>query len=123
MNRRSKPASVFVLAVCACLPAGPSPTVPPPAVTLLPSPIPRAADPTGSYRLRLELTTTSDWTTLELLNPESLLTVRQTGTSGGLSGTEAGMTHLVDTQPLESSQGCERVGLTVELALDPSATA
>ena len=50
----------------------------PPAVT--PTLPPTLDELVSFYRLRVELTTSSDWTTLELLNPENVLTVRQLNT-------------------------------------------
>ena len=85
-------------------------------------PAPTAA-PTGEdvlhYHLRLEYSTTSDWSTLELLTPEHVLTMRLVGKLGDPVNASAGSAMIALNQPLAASKAGDRVGLTVDYALDP----
>jgi hypothetical protein len=71
--------------------------------------------------LRTEFTTTSDWSTLELLTPENVLTMRLFGTEGAPTVADVGVGRMSLGQPLAMAEADKQVGLMVELALDPAA--
>lgn len=115
-----------------------SPTNPPASATPLPAPTatvtptrPPTATPivaptnppvqVAFYRLRIEYTSTTDWTTLEILNPETVLTARLLSTSGSPEHAYASASRLELNQPLGAAEKGSRVGLTLDLALDPAA--
>ncbi len=75
------------------------------------------------HRLRIDYTTTSDWTTLELRNPDGILSSRLISTLGNPTRSSAGSTLMGLNQPLAAAQAGERVGLTVDLAVTPDSAA
>lgn len=96
-------------------PSFPTVTASPPTFTPLP---PETA---SFYRLRVAYSTTSDWSTLDLLTTEHVLTMRLMGTDGDPHSAQAGITQMSLGQPLEAAYGGRQVGLTVDYALDPTA--
>jgi hypothetical protein len=133
VKRRAAILTAVILAACGpASPAAPtpgtlapavSPTSPPASPSTGPSPSakPLASPPVGFYHLRLEFSTTSDWSTLQLLHPESVLAIRLVETSGGPTALEAGLAQLSLNQPLAAAEAVERVGMTVDYALDAAA--
>src|SRR5512140_1406982 len=73
------------------------------------------------HRLRLEYTTTSDWTTLDVLNPADILSSRLMETLGQPTRASAGLPQLALNQPLDSARGGATVGVLVDLAVAPEA--
>ena len=69
----------------------------------------------------VELTTSSDWTTLELLNPENVLSVRQLNTIWAPDQSEADFSILRLGQPLPAAEASNRVAMTVDYAITPKA--
>ncbi len=125
--------TLYALAFAACAPA-PATLAPAEGPTLAPAPaatstvtpepvVPTHAplDPVSFYRLRLEVDTTSDWTTLDFLDPELVLAMRVVDVEGEPAHVESGLGHLAFDQPIESAEGFDHVVLTVDVALDPQA--
>jgi len=73
------------------------------------------------YRIRIEYSTTSDWTTLELENPEHVLSVRRMSVRGNPTRAGVQAERLALNQPLADAQGGQEVGMTVDYALAPEA--
>jgi uncharacterized protein (TIGR03437 family) len=69
------------------------------------------------YRLRIEYSTTSDWTTLQLRNPASVYTVRLVSTENQPALADANVERLALNQSLSAAQAGQRVGMTVDYAL------
>lgn len=69
------------------------------------------------YRLRVEYSTTSDWTTLKLKNTGGVYTVRLISTRGQPTRAGASLEQLALNQPLSAAQSGETVGMTVDYAL------
>lgn len=129
--------------VVSCAPAAPSFTAPAemlplpavdtltPTCTLAAPPAPMASarpsqtpQPLGVvifYRLRIEFSTTSDWSTLELLNPSGILTARAMSSYGDPVNLETGVPRLALNQPLEAAEEGHSVGVTMDYALDAAA--
>jgi hypothetical protein len=106
-----------------------APTIPPtrtatarPTATATTVPT-RSPETISFYRLRIEFTTSSDWTTLQWLNPENVLAVRQMGTLGSPTNASASMELLALNQPLSAAEAGGLVGMTVDAAVDPQAMA
>jgi len=97
------------------------PTPAPSTPTALPTLLPNTGEITPFYRLRIELTTSADWTTLELLNPENVLTIRQVNTLWSPDGANAEFSMLSLNQPLSAAQANTRVALTADYAIAPQA--
>lgn len=133
MRRPSLALTAVMLAVLACGPsAAPIPSAEPtatvaeaPAATptqTLPPPTPRPTPtPIAFYHLRIEFTTTSDWTRLALEPSESLLTARLVEVLGDPTHTDAGTQLMALNQPLGAAEAGASVGLTADLALDAAA--
>lgn len=89
--------------------------------TAEPSPTPYPPEIVRFYRLRIEFTTTSDWSTLELLTPDYVLTIKEVELSGSPTYHEAGIERLALNQPLPTAEAGNEVGMTVEFAIAPEA--
>jgi hypothetical protein len=76
---------------------------------------------TAFYRLRIELITSSDWTTLELLNPDNVLTIRQMNTQWAPSGSATEFATLSLSQPLSAAETSTRIAMTADYAITPQA--
>ncbi|MDD5093322.1 MAG: endo-1,3-alpha-glucanase family glycosylhydrolase [Dehalococcoidia bacterium] len=77
----------------------------------------------GFYRLRFELSTTSDWVSLQFVNPEFVLASRFVAKSGvsvnaDISKMDTG--HMILTQPLANATAKQNVSMTVDYALPAS---
>lgn len=72
------------------------------------------------YLLRIEYTTTSDWTSLELHNPEDVLTVRMMDTTVDDVPPHVGINSIAFGQSPESALAGESVAVTVDFAVDAS---
>jgi hypothetical protein len=88
--------------------------------TLLPTNTPLPPLTVSFYRLRIEYSTTSDWTTLDLDKATNILTARLITISGNPSNFEAGVYHLALNQPISAAQAGQSVGVTVDYALFPN---
>lgn len=102
------------------------PTLLPATATDLPPTVAPALLPTLNqvvpfYRLRVELTTSSDWTTLELLNPENVLSVRQLNTVWAPDDTAVEFSTLRLGQSLAAAEASTRVAMTTDYAIAPAA--
>jgi len=73
------------------------------------------------YRVRIEYSTTSDWSTLEIENPEHILSLRRMGLRGNPARASAQPERLSLNQPLADAQAGQEVGITVDYALEPAA--
>ncbi len=82
-------------------------------------PSPRPAETMAYYRIRVEYATTSDWSTLELLNPEDLLAVRTMEVLGEPLDLETGVRRMALNQSIADAQAGKRVGVSVDYALSP----
>jgi len=125
----------FALLACSCpltdlIPQNPTPEPPAaPSSTprsafspiLTPSPAPPPQRTVNFYRLRLEFSTTSDWSDLTLEDPQHVLTARLMEVHGEPSHVDARSGRLALNQPLLAAEGGESVGVTVDYALSPEA--
>jgi hypothetical protein len=105
MRREVFAALLFLLL---CMPGAPAQTERPPVQV-------------SFYRLRLEYSTTSDWSTLEIRNPASVLSIRRVAVDGTPTNVETAINRLALNQPLSASKAGQRVGVTVDLAVAPEA--
>ena len=102
----------------------PTPTATPtsePTRTPAPTPTPLPPLNVSFYRLRVEYSTTSDWTDLHIQNPTGILTMRLMGLDGNPTRVESSLDHLALNQPLEAAEAAESVGMTVDYAIKPEA--
>jgi hypothetical protein len=97
------------------------PTAAPSTPTAASSLLPNSGELISFYRLRIELTTSADWTTLELLNPDNVLSVRQVNTIWSPDGAIAEFAMLSLSQPLNAAQATNRVAMTADYAIAPQA--
>ncbi len=100
--------------------ATPQPT---PTATPRPSPVPdlhTTSSDVSFRRVRIEITTTSDWTRVEFVAPGELLTYGAS-TGGRFEGTASGGTAYVVLQPIADANAGRSASGTVDLAVDPSA--
>jgi len=97
------------------------PTPAPSTPTAVPTLLPNTGEITPFYRLRIELTTSADWTTLELLNPENVLSIRQVNTLWAPEGANAEFSMLSLNQPLSAALTNTRVAMTADYAVAPRA--
>ena len=65
--------------------------------------------------LRIELSTTSDWTELSILNSNAILDVRLVDKQGDLTHFSANKTLLGAPRPSEEGRALKKVGITVDL--------
>ena len=72
------------------------------------------------YRVRIEYSTTSDWTTLEIENPEQVLSLRRMSLRGSPARASVQAERLALNQPLADAQAGQEVGMTVDYALAPA---
>jgi len=75
----------------------------------------------GYYQLRVEYSTTSDWTTLELGDTSNILSMKLVEKLGNPTHTELYPKGLSLNQPLANSQQGQVVGLTVDYIISPNA--
>ena len=90
-----------------------------PTATITPSPTPRPPITVRFYRLRLVYSTTSDWSSLELLDPDGVLSVRTMEVHGEPENYYVSPGTLGLNQPLADAG--KTVGVTVDFALKPEA--
>lgn len=98
--------------------ATPAPTETSPPPTALPT-----AAPIAFYRLRVDFTTTSDWTVLVLRPSETFLTTRLVETRGDPSTAQPGIPETDLFQSLDNANAGRRIGLTADFALDAAGPA
>ncbi len=97
------------------------------AVTPAPFALPSAASATQSpaavsfYRLRVELNTTSDWTSLDLASPQNVLTTRTMNVTGNPAQSTSTPAELSLSQPIVQAVTGGSVGMTVDYAFDAAA--
>lgn len=113
--------SLLLLSACGPAAAPPASETPPPAPTLTPPPTPTPAPDYPFYHLRIEYQTSSDWSSLDLLDSSNLLALRQSAVNGAPSLAAAGFERLDLTQPFETASNGAVVGMLVDLALAPAA--
>jgi len=73
------------------------------------------------YRLRIEYTTTSDWSTLVFSDTSNILTLRQMETVGNPAGAGVSAEQLSLNQPLDETGPMPEVGMEIDYALSPQA--
>lgn len=93
-------------------------TIQPPTKTETPTAISQITE----YQLRIEFISSSDWATLNVLNPEHILSVERTSISGNPTNTDAAPSILALNQPLDAAENGESVGMTVDYVIDGSAS-
>lgn len=101
--------------------APPATATPRPTNTPTATPTPRPPLTVSFYRLRIEYSTTSDWTDLYLGDPDNILTVRLMGTRGNPAHIAAEISHLALDQPLSAAEAGQSVGMIVDYVLAPAA--
>lgn len=74
------------------------------------------------YRLRIEFSTTSDWTTLTFENPDSLLAMRVISVEGDPTHVGTQINELAMNQPLSLANQGHEIRLIADYALDADAT-
>lgn len=135
MRRTAVVTLLLSLTVGSCL--GPATTIPPPAPTparadtatpppARTSPPPTAlptSTPIAFYRLRVDFTTTSDWTVLVIGPSEAVLTARLVETQGEPSTAQPGIPETYLFQSLDNANAGRRIGLTADYALDAADSA
>ena len=88
---------------------------PPPTATSLP------AGMTVYYHIRIEYSTTSDWSTLDLRTTEHILAMRALIIIGEQVNPETNVGHLALNQSLESAQAGKGISMKVDYAIAPEA--
>jgi hypothetical protein len=73
------------------------------------------------YHLRLEYTVTSDWSSLDLLNPEQILSVQVVEVNGKPTSFETKLARLSLNQPLADARDGKSVSLTIDYAIEAAA--
>lgn len=73
------------------------------------------------YRLRIEYSTASDWSTLDFQNPANILTLRLNAVNGKPTNVAAKATQLALNQILGAAQNGQSIGMSVDYALAPEA--
>ncbi|MBM3293344.1 MAG: hypothetical protein FJY82_02340 [Candidatus Aminicenantes bacterium] len=89
-----------------------------------PGPAPSAAGPdeiVAYHRLRVEFSTTSDWSRLEILPPPGVLAARVMGFSGREAGTSMASGILALHQSFEDARAARAMFMKAEYALAPEA--
>ncbi len=98
----------------------PSPMVSP-TTTIAPSPTFTSTPLSDFFHIRLEWTSTSDWSTLEQLDVEHLLTVRRVSVEGEPTFYKISLERLELNQSLEEAEAGQSVGLSVDYLFSASA--
>jgi hypothetical protein len=100
-------------------PPNAAPTATLPLLPILPAARGTAAPavPVSFYRLRVELTTTSDWTSLEVTTPDAILAARLISTSGTPKIARVNPSELYLSQAQEAAKAGTPVGVVADLAL------
>jgi hypothetical protein len=112
--------TVIILCLAACEPAQPAPTATMTPARAWSSPSPTTTQPQNaspSYRARIKISTTSDWTTLRLAaggvwHDVHVISASEQAQSAGLEGES-----ILLNQSLDRAQGGERVELVAEALL------
>ncbi len=89
--------------------------------TIAPTLLSNAGELIPFYRLRIELITSSDWTTLELLNPDNVLTIRQMNTLWAPVNSATEFATLYLSQPISAAETSTRIAMTADYAITPQA--
>ena len=92
---------------------------PTPTSTTIPTLTPPPPETVTYYRLRVEYTTTSDWSRLYLSMPEQVLSIRTVKVNGEPTYLEAGADDLGLNQLLHEAESGKSVGLVVDYAFAP----
>lgn len=77
-------------------------------------------EPESFHHLRLEYTTTSDWSTLDLQSAARVMAARQVKTVGE-PDVQVGVPTTALGQPIEAAEAGQQVGVTIDLAVDAEA--
>jgi len=135
MRRSILSLMLMALAAASCQPSptpSPSPEATPtvsvapslaPSETIAPPTVRPTSPPIAFYRLRIEITTTSDWTTLHLEPSAHLLTARVISTLGDPTYADGGTGWMALNQSLGAAEAGTSVGLTADLALEVAGAA
>lgn len=107
---------IISLLLCCVSSCTPDPTSTP----TQPQSSPTTVQPTD-YRIRIELTSTSDWANLNILNPEHILSVDLESVSGNPSFYDITAASLVVDQSISAAENGGSVGITVDYVIDPIA--
>lgn len=92
-----------------------------PTITLTPTLAPPPPETVTYHLLRIEYSSTSDWSTLDLSMAENVLAVKNVEVQGSPTYREAGAGRLALNQPLAESEAGKRVGIVLEYAVMPGA--
>ena len=95
--------------------------VPTSTSTSIPTFTPPPPEMVSYYRIRVEYSTTSDWSGFELSTPENVLAIKTIKTSGQPVNLETGFEHMALNQPLVEAEAGKSVGVTVDYAFAPEA--
>ena len=145
MGKQALVLSMLLCATLACMSTAPTPSparlptafvvtmgqVVPPAATMtatiptpIASPTPSTAGNSGAdHRLRVEISTSSDWTNLEILNPDAVRDARITSTDGVFTNHTAAPELVAMNQTLANAAAGKTITLQVELRIDAGASA
>jgi len=93
------------------------PTPSPSAPLVVPSPAARVAPATTFYHLRIDFSTTSDWSILDLREGANVLTERVVSGTAQLAAGPGGESQIVLTQTIASAYRLERIAATVDIAV------
>ena len=96
-----------------------TPPIPTSTITSVPTLTPPPPETMTYYRVRVELTATSDWSILYFSTPEHLLSVRTIKIDGGTSFVETGVEHLGLGQLIADAEAGKSVGIIVDYAFAP----
>ena len=88
-----------------------------PTRTPIPTNTPLPLIAVSFYRVRIEYSTTADWTTLDIDDSDNILTVQLMAINGVPSNVQATPRHLSLNQPLDAAKAGQSVGLTMDFAL------
>jgi hypothetical protein len=145
MRRRIGALLALASATLACMTAAPKPSAPrlptafvvtvgqvvPPTSTIaaikptpVASPMPSTAgNREAEYRLRVEISTSSDWTNLEILNPEVVRDASIAAAHGAFTNHTAAPELIAMNQALANAEAGKTITLQVELRIDAAANA
>jgi hypothetical protein len=81
----------------------------------MPFPVPERGITTPTYTLRVDLSTTSDWTTLDFVDADIVLAAEVVEVEGSPTGYGAALSGLTLNQPLQAAESGQQVGISVRL--------
>ena len=89
----------------------------------MPFPVPERGITTPTYTLRVDLSTTSDWTTLDFVDADIVLAAEVVEVEGSPTGYGAALSGLTLNQPLQAAESGQQVGISVRLLVRADAAA